>query len=65
MTFTPDESLIIPGDSGVGGLTEMGSGSGTGLNRGGPSFFTIILVTVIIGLGLVALICIAVQCFFR
>ena len=65
--FTPAENLLV---SNAAGLLELsrnltpGASSG-GVTRAGPSFFTIILVTVIIGLALVALICIAVQCFFR
>ncbi|VDK36550.1 unnamed protein product [Taenia asiatica] len=67
VAFRPEESLIITKANGISDLAGSGGGSSTSgvVNRAGPSFFTIILVTVIIGLALVALICIAVQCFFR
>ncbi|CDI96853.2 receptor type tyrosine protein phosphatase [Echinococcus multilocularis] len=66
-TFTPEESLIVTKANGISNLAGSGDESSTNgvINRTGPSFFTIILVTVIIGLALVALVCIAVQCFFR
>lgn len=68
VAFTPEERLIVARANGIPDLAGSGGGSAISsvvVNRTGPSFFTIILVTVIIGLALVALICIAVQCFFR
>ncbi|BHF67113.1 protein tyrosine phosphatase activity [Sparganum proliferum] len=64
VAFQPNKSLLFTDPLGVGGRVASG-GFGIGGNRIGPSFFTVILVTVIVSLGLVALICIAVQCFFR
>lgn len=68
VTFTPEENLIVNDADGstdeLGGVGASASVNGV-TSRASPSFFTIILVTVIIGIALVALICIAVQCFFR
>uniref|UniRef100_A0A5K3ESB3 protein-tyrosine-phosphatase n=1 Tax=Mesocestoides corti TaxID=53468 RepID=A0A5K3ESB3_MESCO len=66
LTFTPDKNLIVANGNDLSEAIGVGDPGVNGPNlRASPSFFTIILVTVIIGLGLVAVICIAVQCFFR